>query len=85
MSSIDHLLSVVGAYCAATGHTESTVSTRFLGAGGRIKQIRGGSDMGSQRLARVIATFSAEWPDGAPWPADVPRPAAVDPQMREAR
>ena len=75
MSEIGHLLRVIDAFCEASGHTESTVSTRFLGAGHRARQLREGSDMGSHRIARAIREFSDNWPADAEWPADVPRPA----------
>lgn len=74
MTEIDHLLRVLAAFCEATGRAESTVSTQFLGAGSRVRQLREGADMGVQRAARALEDFSAAWPEGAAWPDGVPRP-----------
>ena len=75
MAEISDLLKLIDGYCTAVGNAESTVSTRFFGAGHRVRQLRDGSDMGVRRIARAIEQFSREWPADAEWPADVPRPA----------
>ncbi len=76
MNDIRRLLLVFDAYAALTGQAEATISTRFLGNGNRIGEIRAGGDMGSRRIARALAAFSAAWPVGADWPDGVERPSA---------
>jgi len=74
MNDLTRLLLVVDAYARATGHAEATISTRFFRRGSRLAEIRGGRDMGARMIVRVLADFSQNWPEGAEWPADVPRP-----------
>ena len=64
------------AYAALTGQADATISTKFLGNGNRIREIRAGGDMGSRRVGRALAAFSAHWPENAEWPANVLRPGA---------
>lgn len=78
MNVISDLLAVFDAYRAATGFSESTVSRKFLGAGGRIGPLRAGGDMGTRTIERALTQFSQEWPEGAEWPASAPRPAPVE-------
>ena len=75
MSSIADLLEVVSRFGEASGLAEGTVSARFLGGGAVARKLRGGADMGARRIARAMEEFSAAWPEGAEWPAGVPRPA----------
>ncbi|WP_036291531.1 hypothetical protein [Methylosinus sp. PW1] len=74
--SIEHLLRVIDAYCAATGLAEATVSAKFLSKGTRAGELRKGSDMGARTIQRAISSFSDSWPAGAAWPEDVSRPIA---------
>lgn len=76
MNAITHLLALADAYGAATGLSDSRVSTLFLGAGHRLKTIRAGGDIGARQVAGVIAAMARRWPEGAAWPDDVPRPDA---------
>lgn len=76
MDLIAAILRLSEAYCAAAGVAEATLSTKVLGAGGRLAQIRaGGSDVGVKRCHLAIEWFSANWPEGAAWPDAVERPA----------
>lgn len=76
-SDLDRLIAVFDAYCAAVDLAPATVSARLLGRGGRIAELRDGGDMGARTIRALLVKFSANWPDGAEWPADVPRPAPV--------
>jgi hypothetical protein len=76
MNDIQSLILVFNAYLAATGQAEATISTKFLGNGNRIREIREGGDMGSRRIARALTAFSAAWPPDAQWPDLVARPSA---------
>ncbi len=79
MDAIAHLLRLADAYCAATGLAETTVSNHCFADGKRLSAIRSGSDVGARRLARAFAWFSANWPDAAPWPEGILRPATPAP------
>jgi hypothetical protein len=76
MNDLRKLILVFDAYVALTGQADATISTRFLGNGNRIREIRAGGDMGSRRIARALSAFSAAWPVGADWPQGVERPSA---------
>jgi hypothetical protein len=79
MISIEALLKVVDQYRAATGLSEARVSTIYFGGGHRLRTIREGGDVGVRRAEVVLSELSAHWPEGAEWPADVPRPVATEP------
>lgn len=74
MDAIDHLFRICISYSAATGLSEATISTRLFRDGKGLSRIRAGGDIGTRRLERAMKWFSANWPEGAEWPADVPRP-----------
>lgn len=74
MDAIASLLRLADAYCAATGIAEATLSSRCFSDGKRLGAIRAGSDVGARRLARAVQWCSDNWPAGAAWPADIPRP-----------
>jgi hypothetical protein len=76
MDELQQLLALADRYKAHTGLSEATVSSRVLGGGSRIQDIRGGGDVGVRRVRRAILWFSEHWPEGAEWPAGVERPAA---------
>lgn len=69
------LLDVSAAYCVATGLSEARVSTRVFRHGGRLKGLRNGRGMLSDNVEDALQWFSDQWPEGAQWPCDVPRPA----------
>lgn len=77
MSPIEALLRIVETYCEATSVAEATLSSRVFFDGKRIADIRRGSDMGVRRLEKAMLWFSQNWPEGATWPEDVPRPSAI--------
>lgn len=79
MDAISHLLRLADLFSAATGLAEATLSSRCFADGKRLAAIRGGSDVGARRLARAVQWFSDHWPDGADWPADIPRRSAPIP------
>lgn len=71
----DQLLTVSEAYAHAVGRSEARVSTIVFGSGNAISRLRGGADMGSERLHNGLQWFTDNWPPSADWPAGVPRPA----------
>ncbi|WP_371346247.1 hypothetical protein [Ancylobacter sp. IITR112] len=74
MDAIEHLFRICTSYSAATGLSEATISTRLFRDGKGLARIRAGGDIGARRLERAMQWFAANWPEGAEWPADVPRP-----------
>jgi hypothetical protein len=77
MNDIDRLILLSERYGAATGLAEATVSSRVFNDGKRLYDIRRGSDVGVQRIARAMLWFSANWPAGAAWPDGIERPAVA--------
>lgn len=77
MITLEQFLTVIDAYCAATGLSETYVSRLALGSGRRIGEVRGGGDVGVRRIDEALRLLSSRWPAGVAWPADVPRPDLV--------
>lgn len=77
MTGIKQFLALVDAYAAATGHAESTISTKIFNDGKRIEKIRAGGDVGLRKVSDAISWFDAHWPEGerGRWPRNIPRPA----------
>lgn len=85
MNAIDHILAVASAFADARHLSESRVSTLVFGEGTRLKHLRAGGDMGARRVARGLEWFSANWPEDAAWPTDIPRPPVdASPERRTA-
>jgi hypothetical protein len=74
MDELEALLKIVDAYASHTGLAEATISTKFLGRGTRITELRSGGDMGTRTVRRAIEAFSENWPEGAAWPKGIDRP-----------
>jgi len=74
MSAIDHLLRLSDSYRGATGIGQSALSWRMFGDTKKLRALREGADIQVKRLEKTLQWFSDNWPDGAEWPADVPRP-----------
>lgn len=68
------------AFIAHTGLAESTVSTKALNDGKRLKIYREGTATGRtafitpDRFAVALGWFDRNWPSDLEWPADIPRP-----------
>lgn len=78
MIRLDQLFTLVEAFGAATGLAEATVSTRLFNDGDRINTLRKGGDLGNRKTEKAWRWLSDNWPDGRPWPDDVPRPQALE-------
>jgi hypothetical protein len=74
MTAIDQLLDIVARMSAATGLSESTISSRYLGGGFVARDLRAGRDMGARRIQRAMLELSRAWPAEAEWPIEIPRP-----------
>jgi hypothetical protein len=73
MSGIEQLLTVARTYASLEEIPLSTVSSRALDDGKKLKALEDGSDITVGRLEQALRWFSEHWPEGD-WPADVPRP-----------
>lgn len=51
------------------------LSTIVLSGGKRLQNIASGRDLNTATFERAMQWFSDNWPDGAVWPADIPRPS----------
>lgn len=69
------LLSLAAAYAKARGLEESTVGRLCASDGRFFSNIRSGLTFTVRKHDRVVGWFAENWPEGAPWPADVARPA----------
>lgn len=83
MTLTDQLLIVADGYCAAADVDLARASLRSLGDGRLLVRLK--ADVATLTLTRAdlaLAWFSENWPEGADWPADIPRPVrgAEEPQ-----
>jgi hypothetical protein len=85
MSGIEELLTIARAYGEAEGVPLSTVSSRALDDGKKLRALEAGADINVGRLERAMQWFSDKWPDGAAWPDGVSRPARAVAESLEAR
>ena len=78
MSGIEQLLTVARRYAEIEDIPLSTVSSRALDDGKKLKALEDGADINVGRMERALRWFSDNWP-GGDWPSDVPRPVATEP------
>jgi hypothetical protein len=78
MLNIEHLLQVADEYGRAVMVEDKTISSRVFNDGKKLAAIRGGSDITVGRYNAALEWFSANWPDDAVWPHDVPRPVIAE-------
>ncbi|MBB4952741.1 hypothetical protein H4S14_000783 [Agrobacterium vitis] len=74
MQTLTSLLTLVDAYCQASGLAEATVSSRLFNDGKRLGEVRRGADIGVQRVERAVRWLHEHWPDGFPWPNGISTP-----------
>lgn len=70
-----HLIEAAQAYEAATGISMPTIGRRAMNDNTVLARLAAGQGFTVKTYDRLIAWLSENWPDGADWPADVPRPA----------
>jgi hypothetical protein len=70
-----HLLSLIAAFSAASDRAESTVAQVAAGDWRFFTHLRASKGFRVGTYDRVVAWFSANWPEGAVWPDDIDRPA----------
>ena len=77
-AGMDHrevLQTLFRCYCWHTKRSEARISTLVFNHGGRIAGIQAGRDFTVGSYERALRWFSAHWPDGLPWPEEIPRPS----------
>jgi len=72
---IRHLESLLAAYREKDNRAESTIGRFCAGDGDFFDRLRTGKGFNVRTYDRVARWFSDNWPEGAAWPDDVPRPA----------
>lgn len=71
----DQIICVADVYGRAMGIGRKRISTIVLKRGSKLDQIAKGRDLMTEIFERAMQWFSDNWPDGAEWPRDVPRPS----------
>lgn len=77
MTLVSQLLIVANAFCQARTLAVSRVSTLVFNDGKALARLARGGDLHTGSYERAMIWFSIHWPEGAEWPADVPRPAPL--------
>ena len=72
----DQLIAVSDSYAAHRGLSRARISTIVFSSGMALDRIVAGRDLNTGSFERAMQWFSENWPDGAVWPDDVPRPRA---------
>ena len=80
MIGTSELLLLARAYAKAEKVGFTTISSRVFNDGKKLDAIASGGDLYTSRLKRAIYWFSANWPEEAEWPTNVPRPRAEKPE-----
>lgn len=70
------LVRLFKAYCAATGASNTAVAAAVADDKGFLHRIRRTSPS-IATIDRVVGRFAGIWPEGEPWPADIPRPEPI--------
>ena len=65
-------------YRGATGRSESRISDLACANPYLFSRLRANKGCTVATYNRVLAWFSAHWPEGLPWPAEIPRPPAPE-------
>lgn len=74
MSLVSHLLVIADIFCAGRGLSRARVSTIVFNDGKRLDRLAQGKGLQINTYERAMLWFAANWPEGADWPSDVPRP-----------
>jgi hypothetical protein len=88
MSLRTDLILVANALCARRSLSTARLSTILFNDGKALARIGAGGDLNTGTYERAMEWMSLNWPEGASWPAAVPRPSCsppvVDTQARDA-
>lgn len=73
-SLVSNLLILADAFCTRRSLSRGRVSTLVFNDGKRLDRLAQGKGLQINTYERALEWFSANWPEGAEWPAGVPRP-----------
>lgn len=68
------LLTLANAFALAKNVSLATIGQRCLNDSSFLVRVSAGSNFTFRTFDRVVAWFSANWPEGTEWPAEVKRP-----------
>ena len=86
MTMREQIILVADAFAAVAGIGRKRISTIVLGRGSKLDDIADrGRDLFTGSFEHSMQWFSDHWPEGAVWPADVPRPVAHVPSPVETK
>lgn len=74
MNMRDQILLVSDRFAEASGIGRKRVSTIVFNRGSKLDDINDGGDLTTGNFERAMLWFSTNWPEGAVWPAEIPRP-----------
>ncbi|WP_313194628.1 hypothetical protein [Shinella zoogloeoides] len=74
----EQIITVSDFYGRLTGVGRKRVSTIVLNRGSKLDGIVAGGDLNTGTFERAMQWFSDNWPEGADWPDDVPRPVRAN-------
>jgi hypothetical protein len=70
----DDVLRLARTYCECLGVSLTTAGVRAAGNDKIFVRLASGRTCTVRTLERAGAWFAESWPDGLPWPADIPHP-----------
>ncbi len=73
----EQIIVVADIYAAAAGIGRKRMSTIVFNRGAKLDNIADGGDLATGTFERAMLWFSVNWPEGAEWPADIPRPVCA--------
>lgn len=76
--SADDLLALAQAYCAARRISLTTAGSYAARNERVFTRLAAGKGCNSKTIERAAQWFAANWPEGCPWPAEIPRPESQD-------
>lgn len=71
---IRHLLTLLQVFREHRKREESTIGRLCAADGNFFDRLREGKTLTVRKYDTVMVWFDENWPEGAEWPADVPRP-----------
>ncbi|MDX0497998.1 hypothetical protein GOC68_17200 [Sinorhizobium medicae] len=74
MNLRQQIIAVADTFAQARGIGRKRVSTLVLNRGSKLDDIAAGGDLATGTFERAMLWLSENWPEGAEWPAGVPRP-----------
>lgn len=74
----EQIVAVAEAFANSKNHKSlKRLSTVLFNDSARLDKLKAEGDVTTQTFERAMLWMSENWPDGAVWPADVPRPTSM--------